>query len=379
MRIRSLACLAIAVLLPRLAAAQADCGPPPSAGGDRWPVGTLESVDLDGAVLCPLVNRLAGWKDADIHAVLVARHGRLVFEHYFSGSDERFGRPIGEVVFGRETRHDERSVTKSVTALMVGIAIEHGWIKSVDEPVLSFFPEYADLRSPEKERITLRHLLTMSSGLEWHESDIPYFDDANSENRMDDAPDPYRFALEQPVAATPGRVYNYNSGSSEVLGAVLRKATGKPLDELARTLLFEPLGITDVEWRSYAQGNASAAAGLRLRPRDLAKLGQLVLQKGAWHGTQLVPAAWVAAATSPQINGEGLFFYGYQFWLGRSFVAGREIDWAAAVGLGGQRVYIVPALDLVLVVNAGLYKSPLQGSVPLAILDRYVLAATVAR
>ena len=156
---------------------------------------------------------------------------------------------------------------KSVTALVLGMAIDHGWIKSVDTPVLSFFPEYADLRTPEKDRITLRHILTMSSGLDWHESDVPYTDAANSEIRMDTAPDPYRFALEQPMVAPPGQIWNYNSGSTELLGAVLRKATGKPLDQLARTMLFGPLGITDVEWYRYAQDNPSAAAGLRLRPR----------------------------------------------------------------------------------------------------------------
>ena len=264
---------------------------------------------------------------------------------------------------------------KSVTALVLGMAIDHGWIKSVDTPVLSFFPEYADLRAPEKDRITLRHLLTMSSGLDWHEFDVPYTDAANSEIRMDTAPDPYRFALEQPMVAPPGQIWNYNSGSTELLGAVLRKATGKPLDQLARTMLFGPLGITDVEWYRYAQDNPSAAAGLRLRPRDLAKIGQVVLQHGAWNGKRLVSASWVGASTTPQINGQGVFFYGYQFWLGRSLVDKHVVDWAAAWGLGGQRVFIVPDLDLVVVVTAGLYRSDMQAQVPLKILNQYVLNA----
>ncbi|HUY38166.1 MAG TPA: serine hydrolase [Candidatus Binataceae bacterium] len=310
-----------------------------------------------------------------MHAVLVARHGKLVFEHYFTGADERLGRPVGQVAFGPETRHDERSMTKSVTDLIVGIAIDRGWIKSVDQSVMSFFPEYADLLTPEKNRITLRNLLTMSSGLEWHEFDTPYTSDKNSEIRMDTAPDPYRYALEQPVAAPPGEIWNYNSGSTELLGAILRKATGKPLDQLARSLLFEPLGIADVEWYKYAHGNPSAAAGLRLRPRDLAKIGQLVLQHGAWNGKQLVSAAWIDASTTPQINGFLVFFYGYQFWLGRSLINKHEVDWAAAWGLGGQRMFIVPELDLVVVVNAGLYRSDMQAQVPLKILNQYVLKA----
>src|ERR1039457_5307005 len=142
----------------------------------------------------------------------------------------------------------------------------------------------------------------MSAGLEWHEHDTPYTDAANSENRMDNAADPYRYVLEQKVVAPSGRTGNYSSGSTEVLGAVLKKATGQPLDELARRLLFGPLGITDVDWYKYAEGNPNAAGGLRLRPRDLAKIGQLVLQRGEWNGTQLVPASWVDAATTPQTD-----------------------------------------------------------------------------
>lgn len=377
MRIRGLILLVAIAALPRTALAQTGCGIP-SSGNDHWLVATPESVGLSSAALCPMVKWLTDWKEGNIHAVLVARHGKLVFEHYFTGTDERLGRELGEVAFGPETRHDERSVTKSITDLVVGIAIDRGWIKSIDQSVMSFFPEYADLRTPEKNRITLRDLLTMSSGLEWHEIDTPYTSDKNSEIRMDTAPDPYRYALEQPVASPPGEIWNYNSGSTELLGAILRKATGKPLDQLARSLLFEPLGITDVEWYKYAHGNPSAAAGLRLRPRDLAKIGQLVLQHGAWNGKQLVSSGWIDASTTPQINGLLIFFYGYQFWLGRSLINKHELDWSAAWGLGGQRIFIVPERDLVVVVNAGLYRSDIQSQVPLKILNQYVLKAVAA-
>jgi CubicO group peptidase (beta-lactamase class C family) len=210
-------------------------------------------------------------KPTNVHAVLVARHGTLTFEHYFAGEDEHWGHPVGEVAFGPGIKHDERSVTKSVVALVLGIAVDHGLIKGIDEPVMSFFPEYADLRTPERDRITLRDLITMSAGLEWHEDDTPYTSDANSENRTDNAADPYRYALQQAVIEPPGQVWNYNSGSTEIIGGVLKKATGKPVDELARTLLFAPLGITDVEWPRNAKGNPIAAGALRLRPRDLAK------------------------------------------------------------------------------------------------------------
>ncbi len=378
MRINALIVAIGIAILPPLALAQDGCGLP-NAGTDQWLVAAPDSVGLASAALCPMIMWLDESKESNVHAVLVVRHGMLVFEHYFSGSDEAWGRAIGNIAFGPEVRHDERSATKSVIALLLGIAIDRGLIKGVDEPALSYFPEYPDLRTPEKDRITLRHLLTMSAGLEWHELDIPYTNAANSEIRMDSAPDPYRFALEQPVVAPPGDVWEYNSGATELVAAVLKKVARKQVDDFARELLFEPLGITDVEWPRDAHGNVIAAGALRLRPRDLAKIGQLVLQRGNWKGTQIVSASWIDAATTPQIDGLSPYFYGYFFWLGRSLVDRREIQWAAAVGLGGQRVFIVPELDLVVVMNAGLYKSPAQALVPIRALNQYVLKAVSRR
>jgi CubicO group peptidase (beta-lactamase class C family) len=378
MRINALSMAIAVAMLPPLALAQDGCGLPKETT-DQWSMAAPESVGLASAPLCSMVKWLDGSKESNVHAVLVVRHGKLVFEHYLSGRDETlWGRPIGNIAFGREVLHDERSATKSVIALLLGIAIDHGQIKGIDEPVLSFFPEYADLRTPEKDRITLRHLITMSAGLEWHELDVPYTNAANSTARMEAANDLYRFVLEQPVVAPPGDLWNYNSGGTEVIAAILKKAAGKPIEDFARELLFEPLGITDVEWHRNANGNVFAAGGLRLRPRDLAKIGQFVLQRGNWRGTQVVPASWIDAATTPQI-GIGSDFYGYFFWLGRSLVDRHEIKYVAAVGLGGQRLFIIPELDLVMVMNAGLYESPMQGLVTIRALDQYVLKAASRR
>lgn len=336
----------MSLLLPALAAAQdKDCGKPPDLR-DGWRVAAPADVGLDPALVCAIGPRFAAWTEANAHAVLIVRKGTLVYERYFAGQDERGGRPIGHVAFDAATKHDLRSVTKSVAALVVGIAIDRGWIKSADAPVFSFFPEYADLKTPEKERITLRHLLTMSAGFAWNEQ-IPYSNPANSDRQMYIAADPLRHLLSQPMAAPAGRDYVYNSGATALLGAAVARAAGKPFDVVMQETLFEPLGIRDVEWIRYPGGAPVPGWGLRLRPRDLAKIGQLVLGKGAWNGKQIVPAAWVAEATAPHVNGESIFFYGYQFWLGRSFVSGRAIDWAAGFGWGGQRLFIVPGEDLV--------------------------------
>jgi CubicO group peptidase (beta-lactamase class C family) len=140
-------------------------------------------------------------------------------------------------------------------------------------------------------------------------------------------------------------------------------------------VLFEPLGITDFEWRQLLNGEPIAAAGLRLKPRDVAKIGQLVLAHGLWNGRQIVPRDYMDEATAPQIQGAGAYFYGYQMWVGRSLVHKREIDWAARLGLGGQRVFVIPSLDLVVVMTAGLYTSPLQGTLTSDILNDFVLPA----
>jgi CubicO group peptidase (beta-lactamase class C family) len=364
------------LIMPRLAAAQASDCDRPSPGSDGWAVASPSEAGLDPKTLCDVVPRFVEWRQADVHGIVVVHHGALAFEHYFSGADAQYGTAIPNATFSADTLHDVRSVTKSVTSLCLGIALDHGWVKSLEAPVISFFPEWTDLRTAEKDGITLRHLLTMSAGLDWNEN-VPYTDPMNSEIRMDRAPDPYRFAFEQPAMVSPGEVYNYSGGDTNLISAVLRQATGRSIEQLAKDELFDPLGITAVHWYHFSNGDPIAASGLRLRPRDMAKLGQLMLNHGQWGGRQVVSAAYVDAAITPQINGQGLFFYGYQFWLGRSFVNGREIDWAAAVGLGGQRIFIVPALDLVTVVTAGLYNDNLQGSVPLVVLNRYVLPAAL--
>jgi CubicO group peptidase (beta-lactamase class C family) len=367
-------CLGVLLLLLAGAAEGEEC-PAPADLHDGWTVSTQAAQGLDPALLCAIGPRFDGWTEANTHTVVVARHGALVYEHYFAGEDGRWGQPLGRVAYDAGKLHDLRSITKSVTSLLVGIALDRGWIKDVDTPVVSFFPEYAELRTPKKDGIALRHLLTMSAGFAWDELGIPYSNPANSERLMETAPDPYRYVLEQPLATSPGQSYNYNSGETSLLAAVLHKASGKEFDMLAQEVLFDPLGVSDVEWIRYANGDPIAGGGLRMRPRDMAKVGQLVLDDGRWHGQQIVPEAWIAQSRVPKFNGEGLFFYGYQWWLGRSLIVRREIDWIAGVGLGGQRLFIVPDRDLVVAVTAGLYESPLQGQAGLTVLNRYILPA----
>ena len=360
------AALAPLTALPVYADPPDGCGVP-VARDDGWLVASEDKL-IDRAALCRMADRLAASSYANVHAVLVARSGKLVFERYFRGSDEIpgrvYGRRVENVTFDADTLHNMKSASKGVASLALGIAIDRGLIPSVNEPIFSFFPELSDLRSPEKERIQLVHALTMSMGLKWVEATPATGDYNNDEARMHMAWDQCRYVLGLSVTAPAGQEFFYNTGSLALVSAIIRKATGRPLDEFARETLFKPLGIAAVEWERY-KGDTDAGGGLRLRPRDMAKIGQLVLAGGRWNDRQIVPRGWIETSTAPKIKtSDGS--YGYLWWLGRSLLNGREIHWAGALGRGGQSIRIVPELDLVVVVTAGYYQdySPRAFQVP---------------
>jgi CubicO group peptidase (beta-lactamase class C family) len=372
-RLRRLA-LAAALLLVPIAQTQAACGVP-TALNDGWNITTPESTGLDGERLCAIAARLKE-TEANVHAVVIARHGRLVFEQYFAGYDEPWGATAGRRDFDATSKHDMRSVSKSVTSLLTGIAIDRGLIAGADAPVVQFFPEYASVKSPGWDQIAVQHLLTMSSGLQWDENRA-WTDPKNDEPHLANETDPLRYVLAKPIATPPDAVWNYNGGGVDLLGGIIEHVAGKPFVEFAREALFEPLGITDWEWKAYENGKVGAAAGLRLRPRDAMKIGQLMLNKGAWYGKQIVPAAWIEQSITPRFQAigyfGGLFFYGRLWWMGRTLAGDKEVKWVAAMGLGGQRIFIVPERDLVVMTTSGLYGSGRQGHAAIDILANYVI------
>jgi CubicO group peptidase (beta-lactamase class C family) len=328
------------------------------ARDDGWPVAALDDRLIDRGALCRMADRLAA-DAANVHAVVVTRGGRLVFERYFAGRDEVAGRIYGyrveNVAFDADTLHNMKSVSKSVASLAVGIAIDRGLIQSNNEPIFSFFPELSDLRSPEKDRIQLAHALTMSMGLKWVEATPATGDHDNDEARMNMAWDPCRYVLGLPVVTPAGQQFFYNTGTLRLISAIIHKATGRPLDEFVRAALFEPLGITSMEWMRV-RGDTDAGGGLRMRPRDMAKIGQLVLAGGRWNGRQIVPASWIETSTALKLKATDNQSYGYLWWLGRSKHDGRAVTWIGALGRGGQSIRIVPELDLVVAVTAGYYQ-----------------------
>ncbi len=345
-----------AVVLAVLASpAAAICGGA-VAGTDGWATASDETRAFDAPAFCRTLA--ATLSDSNLHGIVVDQHGTLQFEAYFEGDDQPAGAWFSRrVSFGADDLHDLRSVTKSITGLLVGVALNRGQIKSIHTPVLDFFPEHADLKTPERAGITLAHLLTMTHGLEWDESGS-YVRLGNSETRMRFSRDPDRYALERAVVALPGTRFAYSGGATALLGEVLVRTTGKPLDVYAAEVLFEPLGIVRHEWRRDVHERVTPYGGLRLRPRDLAKIGRMLLDGGRWRGEQIVPASWIDASFRRRVAADPPLGYGYQWW--RTVVRGQGgmLPVVAAFGNGGQRLFLVPQLDLAVVVTAGQYNQP---------------------
>jgi CubicO group peptidase (beta-lactamase class C family) len=257
------------------------------------------------ARFCGIAARLKA-ADANVHAVVIVRHGKLVFEQYFSGYDNPWGKMDGRYDFDATTLHDMRSVSKSITSLLLGIAIDRKLIASADEPVLKLLPDYATDAKAGWERVTLRHLLTMSSGIAWDEN-RPWADPRNDEYRLYDEPDPVRYVLSKPAVAPPDTVWAYNGGGAQLVATIIARTSKMPFEAFAREALFAPLGIAEWEWKASKNGAIAAYAGLRLRPRDAAKLGQLVLTGVTWTGRRIVSETWITQSIKPRFQAGGYF------------------------------------------------------------------------
>ena len=349
----------------------------------HWPAGAEDSfewqaiapreADFDPALGDKLDAGFAKGTFKGLHAVLVIRHGKLALERYYAGADERWGQPLGEIAFTGDTVHDLRSVSKSIVGLAYGIALAEGKVPPLDTPLLDLFPQYTDLAAdPARRRITVEHALTMTMGTDWDE-DIPYSDPRNSEIMMEAAPDRYRFILERPIVAEAGKRWTYNGGATALLGHLIARGTGQTLDVYAWKKLLAPLGIASGEWVKSTNGEPAAASGLRLTPRDLARIGQMLVQGGTWQGRTLVPADWLKASfTSRAEIGDGLT-YGYQWWLGTRM--GTNDNWAAGFGNGGQRLIVMPDIDLAIVILAGNYSQPGQWELPMKLMRDHIMPA----
>ena len=358
----------------------------PAATRDGWNVARADAVGLSVDKLGAMERAIRAGDFPKLTSVAIARQGKLVYEAYFGETDGA-------------TLHNTRSVTKTVTGMLLGIAIEKGLIAGVDTPVTSFFPDKRPFfnSDPRKEKITLEDFLTMSSVLECNDWED---DSRGNEERMYVEKDWIKFTLDLPVRSAPadvrdgggreggargepreggdapaGRRFSYCTAGVGTLGGAIERGVKTPLPDFAKSALFGPLGIEHASWQRSPLGLAFTGGGLGLRSRDLLKLAQLYLDGGTWKGARVVPENWVKRSVSPHARIDDKTEYGYLWWL-RSFTAGGK-TWPAwfMSGNGGNKVVVVPELSLVAVLTSVNYNAKGMHLVTDRLLQDYVLAA----
>jgi CubicO group peptidase (beta-lactamase class C family) len=323
----------------------------------------------------------------NLHGLVVLRNDRLVLERYFEGEDEaRDVGAIGRVTHTADTMHDLRSCSKSIVGLLYGIALQQGKVPPPEAPLFVAFPEYADLAGKGgRDRLTIQHVLTMTMGTDWDESSLFYDDPRNSETAMDNAPDRYRYILERCVVDTPGAHWTYCGGATALIARMIAKGSGQTLHEFARENLFDPLGLGPTEWAVGTDGEPFAASGARMSVRDLSRIGELMLHGGKVDGREVVPSEWVTRCITPVVSTDEVRRYGYQ-WFVMDIAFGKPKGWAPgrlermwmAQGEGGQRLFVIPALQLVVAITAGNYGREDQGIPPLRILREVILGSVIS-
>ena len=310
----------------------------PESLDDGWDVASLSSQGMDIGAVEQVTRMIKGEQFRGIHSLLIIRNGKLVHEVYFKD-------------YHRGSLHTVFSITKSVSSALVGIAVEEGLIKSIDDTVLSFFPQYS-IQDPAKQKIQLHHILTLTAGFAWDEKTYPYSDPRNTETKMVATDDWMRFVLEQPMKSDPGSEWVYNTGSVHLLSGILWQASGMYADVFTEQLLFQPLGIQDYEWNKDPKGHPCTGGtlqGLRMQSRDVAKFGYLFLDGGRWQGRQVVPENWVEKSTRKHVDLDDERGFGYLWRTDSHTLNGKDIPHFFAAGYGGQTIHIAPELDLMMV------------------------------
>lgn len=347
------------------------------AGSQHWPTNgwtkaTPESVGIDEARLAAFDTDIADSKYQLVDSMLVIRCGQLVYERKYvhdyaklywkeahtkgplnarlTGSYNYFD-PDWHPYYHGTDEHTMQSVSKTVTSVTLGIAITRNEFKAgLDTPVLKYFhgSRVANVDA-RKRRMTIRNVLTMSTGLDWNE-DVAYDDPRNAADQMEATDDWVQFVIDRPMAHEPGSVFAYSSGATELLAYIFQKETGQDIEEYARKHLFAPLGIDRYYWKRTPKGVVDTEGGLYLRAEDLAKIAYLYLHQGMWDGKQIVSADWVKQSLAPSVDVGNGWKYGFQWWL-IPYGEPQRLAWAAW-GFGGQHLLIFPDENLILAFTA---------------------------
>jgi len=354
----------------------------PEQTEDGWIVGSTNDAGLNTEILVDMMNYIHSMNDHNIHSILIFRNDLLVFEEYFAGylySVDPPGSNGAYIIYDREVDHYLASISKSITSVIFGAAVLNGYIENIDDKIVDLMPEYSNILTGDKGDITLHHLLTMSSGLAWDESSYSYDDPRNNVIQLFIVEDPIEYTLSLPLLYSPGEEFLYNSGGTNVLGAIIQKSSGMRLIDFANTYLFEPLNVEGGSWQQLGEHYLFASGGLFLRPRELAKIGSLFLNNGYWEGHQIISEHWIAESVRNQIITKGRTLplahgYGYQWWLQDYQVNGIVYNSFLAAGWGDQYMIIFPEQNMMVLFNGGNYLS--SGSIsPFDLVQDYILRA----
>lgn len=358
----------------------------PESINDGLDVGTLREVDMDPSLIEKAVDDINRGRYNEIHSMLIYKDNKLVFEEYFPGHEYQWdgNNYHGDLVaWDRSTLHCIHSDTKSITSACIGIAIDKGFIKGVHQSIFDYLPEHQHLNTDGKDKITIEHLLTMTSGLDWQEWSASY---SSKDNPMIGIwfsdKDPITYILERSMKNEPGTRFTYYGGNMILLGEIIRNATGMDIDEFSAKYLFEPLGIDSFDWwNRFDNGVIEAASGLKMTPRDMVKVGAMFMNKGVWKGNQIISelrveksAATFSVNQGIDIPGEdgGKAGYGYSWWNKQYSDSGKEINLFWALGWGGQKIMVLPEVNSVVVFTGGSYTSEVKS---FSILEKYIIPA----
>ena len=337
---------------------------------ESWPQATPESVGLDSSTILSLDADLASGKYPYVDSMLIIRCGKNVYERSYPHNYAKiyhqeahtkgplnarltgiynYFDPQYHPYYEGSDLHTMQSITKTVTSVIMGIAMGRGeFHMELDTPILQFFdiPRIMNL-DDHKRRITLRDLLTMRSGLDWEE-DVPYNDPRNGSSAMEALDDWVQFVIDRPMAHEPGTFFAYSSGVSQLLGYIFQRATGQDIETYAIEHLFKPLGFQRHYWKHTPLGLVDTQGGLYLRPHDLAKIGDIYLHDGMWNARRIVFGDWIRQSITPSTDARLEMKYGFQWWLIPYGPAQERLAWAA-LGLGGQRLLVLPEDELIMV------------------------------
>ena len=337
----------------------------------EWTVSTPQAENIIPDSLAAIDRDITTGKYGYVDALFVTRNGKVIYDKEYKHDYAKIYGEQAKTVNGlnyfgtnghynyysswwhpyyrRGDLHTLQSVTKTITSIIIGVAITNNEFPDINTPILNFFDtskvQHIDAR---KKSVTIRHLLTMTAGFEWNEN-ISYSDPRNDCMRMEASLDWIQFVIDKPMSEEPGTRFNYNSGASELLAYIFFKATGKDIEEYAVQHLFRPLGIANYFWKRTPSGYPDTEGGLFLREEDLARIWYLFLRKGNWNGKQVISGSWIAASVTPAISVAPNTEYGYKWWL-YGYNDG-QVAWSGN-GFGGQAPIVIPEYNIVVVVTA---------------------------